>query len=99
MNISSLKLLVAMPGVHFDPTRLWRWYVYTMTGLLLLVCAWSAWIYLRVVSGVAIDASSVQTTSVVDQSSINTVRSVLQIRAAEEQKYRIGAYSHTDPSQ
>ncbi len=49
--------------------------------------------------GDAIDAAAVQNASVVDQASLNAVRTVLETRAEEEKKYRSGVYSYGDPSQ
>lgn len=99
MNIP--PLLRSFPPLvsSLDPARWWVWGVRVFIGGIILLVAWSASVYLRVAGGGAVDADATQQPPLIDQASLRAVRSVLDSRAVEEQKYKTGAYSYKDPSQ
>ncbi len=99
MNIPSLPRAVSLPTTSFDVVRWWTWGLQVFVVVLVLLVAWSASVYLRVAGGGAIDTDVAENTPIIDQASLRAVRSVLDSRAVEEQKYESGAYSYKDPSQ
>jgi type III secretory pathway component EscU len=78
-----------------------NWLILLTLSTLVLVCiiVWNIWIFSTVVQGGVIGTSEVNTPSLLDSSSINTVEAVFQMRATEHAKYMIGVYSYSDPSQ
>lgn len=74
-----------------------------VNGLFLAVflasLAWSAYIFMLVSEGRALDASAVKSISPVDRATLDAAHQVFETRAQEEQKYRTGVYQYRDPSQ
>lgn len=68
-------------------------------AVFVLSLAWSAYIFMLVSQGRALDASAVKSISPVDRETLDAAHRVFETRAQEEQKYRTGAYVYRDPSQ
>lgn len=63
------------------------------------VMVWAAWVFDTVSRGGSIGTPTAVTLPNFDSSSLTTIHTVFQTRAAEEAKYESGAYHFTDPSQ
>lgn len=99
MNIPSLPHTFSFPTNSLDPVRWWAWGVRVFFVASILLVIWSVSVYLHVAGGGAVDADAVEHTPLIDQASLRAVRSVLDSRSVEEQKYKTGTYSYRDPSQ
>ncbi len=86
-------------GATGDPVR--DWLVLLTLALFAFVCivVWNAWAFDTVAQGGVIGTAATSTSPVFNASSIDTINSVFQMRAAEETKYVTGVYHFVDPSQ
>ena len=60
---------------------------------------WNAWIFDTIAEGGVIGTPIGETPPIFSRSSLDRVRTVFEDRAAEEARYRTGAYRFADPSQ
>lgn len=86
-------------GVHQDPVR--DWLILLTLSIFTFICivVWNAWAFDTVAQGGAIGKTATSTLPVFNSSSIDTINTVFEKRAAEEAKYVTGVYRFTDPSQ
>ena len=82
-----------------DPVR--DWLLLLTLSILAFVCivVWNVWTFNTVAQGGVIGATATSTPPVFNRSSIDTINSVFDKRAAEEAKYVTGVYRYSDPSQ
>jgi len=82
-----------------DPVR--DWFVLLAVSAIALVSliVWNAWTFDTIAGGGVIGAPTGEAAPVFSRSSLDTVRRIFEERAAEEAKYRTGAYRFVDPSQ
>lgn len=85
-------------GEQFRPER--DWFALLACGALVLAgsIAYNIWLFDHVATGGILGGSATSTAPVFNQTSLQAVESVFADRAAEEVKYRNGAYSFIDPS-
>jgi hypothetical protein len=86
-------------GVRGDPVR--DWLVLLSLAIVALVCiiVWNVWAFDTVAQGGSISAAATSTVPTFNRSSIDTINTVFQTRAAEDAKYVTGVYRYSDPSQ
>lgn len=93
-------VLKRLTGIHANPVRDWFVLLGLFTLALVGIVMWNVWAFETVANGGSIGAPVMQTPAEgVDQSLLDTVRTVVDDRAAEAAKYESGAYRYTDPSQ
>jgi hypothetical protein len=102
MNIS--KLLDAFlhhfrSGARQDPVRDWLVLLTLSIFALISIIVWNIWAFDTVAQGGAIGPVATSTLPVFNRSSIDTINTVFQMRAAEDAKYVTGVYRYSDPSQ
>ncbi|MDD3531204.1 MAG: hypothetical protein PHV99_01250 [Candidatus Pacebacteria bacterium] len=82
-----------------DPVRDWLVLLSLSAIALVSIIVWNAWAFDTVSGGGAIGSTTVKAPEVFNQSSLNTIRTIFENRAAEEAKYESGMYTFIDPSQ
>ncbi len=82
-----------------DPER--DWIVMFLVSIIALagIIVWNAWAFDTVANGGTIGTPVTTTTTVFNQTSLETIRTIFDSRAAEEAKYTGGVYQYADPSQ
>ena len=82
-----------------DPVR--DWLILLSVSLIILVgiIIWNVWAFETVAGGGTIGAPATKTPAVFNNSSLYTIHTILENRAAEEAKYKTGVYRYADPSQ
>ena len=82
-----------------DPER--DWIVMFLVSIIALsgIIVWNAWAFDTVANGGTIGTPVATTTPVFNQSSLETIRTIFDSRAAEEAKYASKLYQYVDPSQ
>ncbi|MBI4088594.1 hypothetical protein HY415_00680 [Candidatus Kaiserbacteria bacterium] len=86
-------------GARQNPTRDWLVLLIFSAIALAGIVAWNVWAFQTVAGGGVIGAPVTGAPQAFNPSSLDTVRAVFESRAAEEAKYRTGAYRYADPSQ
>lgn len=102
MNTSSFMerfLKRARSGVRLNPARDWAILLVCSAVILVGIVVWNAWVFDTVAKGGVIGTPVTKTPAVFDRSLLSEVRAIFETRAAEEVKYRTGAYQYADPSQ
>ena len=82
-----------------DPTRDWLALLLCSGIALAGIIVWNAWMFDRVANGGVIGTRATSTPPIFNQSSLDTIHTIFDARAAEEQKYVTGEYRYIDPSQ
>lgn len=86
-------------GARLDPARDWI-ILLVLSGVALVgIVAWNVWAFHTVAQGGALGTVKFEPPPVVSQSSLDTIRTILDARAVEEKKYKTGTYLFTSPSQ
>lgn len=83
----------------FDPIRDWFILLTVSTLALIGIIIWNIWAFDTVAAGGTIGTPATKTPAIFNNSSLDTIRSIFDKRAAEEEKYVTGAYRFADPSQ
>jgi hypothetical protein len=101
MNTDSLNAFFKrfQSGVRGDPVRDWLVLLTLSLFAFIAIVVWNAWTFGTVARGGTIGTVVTSTPAVFDRASINTIRTVFEMRAAEEAKYVTGVYRYADPSQ
>lgn len=85
--------------VHIDPARDWL-ILFTLFMLAFAsIIVWNVWAFDTVSRGGVIGTVATSTQPVFNDSSLNTIHTIFEKRAAEEAKYVTGVYRYIDPSQ
>jgi len=82
-----------------DPARDWLFLLISSTLALSGIIIWNVRAFDTVASGGTIGTPSTSTEPIFDQTSLETIHTIFQDRAAEEEKYTSGVYRYPDPSQ
>jgi len=82
-----------------DPARDWLALISLSLIALALIIVWNIWTFSTVASGGTLGAPAASTPGGFNRTALDTVHAVFSARAAEEDKYRTGAYRFADPSQ
>jgi hypothetical protein len=82
-----------------DPSRDWLILLSLAFIILMSLIAWNVWAFDTIASGGVIGPKATSTPAAFNRSSIDTIRTIFEKRAAEEAKYVTGAYRFADPSQ
>lgn len=86
-------------GTQLDPERDWFMFITLSLIAFAVIVVWNISTFDTITSGGVIGTSASNTTSSLDSSSLNTIRTIFINRAAEEMKYQTGTYRFSDPSQ
>ena len=86
-------------SASIDPVRDWLVLLTTAMIALMGIIIWSVWAFSTVAGGGTLSAPTTKAPTIFDNSSLDTIHAIFESRAAEETKYRTGAYRYTDPSQ
>lgn len=86
-------------GASVDPARDWLTVLTFSTIVLLGIIVWNIWAFDTVANGGVIGTAVPNTTLVFNRSSLDTIHTIFENRAAEESKYVTGTYRFADPSQ
>ncbi len=84
---------------HIDPER--DWYMLASLSVIAVagIIVWNVATFDTVANGGVIGAPPAQTIPLFNPASLDTIKTIFDNRAAEEQKYRDGTYRFADPSQ
>lgn len=82
-----------------DPVRDWLVLLTVATIALAGIIVWNVWAFDTVAAGGTIGSPAPEAPAVLNNSSLDTIRTIFENRAAEEAKYRTGTYRYADPSQ
>ena len=85
-------------GTTVDPVRDWLVLLTLATITLVGIIVWNVWAFDTVAGGGTIGNTTVKAPEIFSQSSLQTIRTIFENRAAEEAKYETGVYTFTDPS-
>ena len=98
-NAASSLVTRLRANTHRDPVR--DWFVLLAASMIALagIIVWNAWIFDTIAEGGVIGTPIGETPPIFSRSSLDRVRTVFENRAAEEARYRTGAYRFADPSQ
>ena len=84
---------------HKDPARDWLTLLTLAAIAFICIVVWNIWAFDTVASGGTIGKTVTNAPAAFSPASMNAVRAVFQMRAAEEAKYVTGVYRYADPSQ
>lgn len=85
---------------RYDPARDWFVLLTLFAVTLVGILVWNIWTFRMVTDGGTIGPAVTNKASTVFSSvPLDELRSLLDARAAEEMKYKMGGYAFTDPSQ
>lgn len=84
---------------YFDPVRDWLVMLILSVFAFISIVVWNIWAFDTVAQGGILGATTSETKQSFNLSSIGDVNEILEKRANEEAKYRIGVYRYADPSQ
>ena len=102
MNISDLfGSFIKRPhsNASIDPERDWLMLLTVAMVAFVGIIVWNVWAFDTVADGGTIGAVTTKAPAVFDNSSLDTIHSIFENRAAEEAKYRTGTYRFAGPSQ
>ena len=100
MNINSFKtyLVGAKERLRPDPVRDWLVLVGLSVIALAGIIVWNINAFDTVAMGGIIGGQTASPPPLVNQETIDSIRSIFDIRSAEEAKYQTGTYDFIDPS-
>ncbi|MFZ2500945.1 MAG: hypothetical protein WAW90_03100 [Minisyncoccia bacterium] len=84
---------------HRDPGRDWLLLLTASTILLASIIVWNEWVFSTVANGGVIGTPQTKVAPIFSQSSLDTVHTIFEKRAAFEANYVSGAARFADPSQ
>jgi len=82
-----------------DPVRDWLVMLSIFFVAFVSILLANVWAFKAIEQGGGTASSANTTSTVLNRASLDAVRAILDQRAAEEEKYKSGAYHFTDPSQ
>jgi hypothetical protein len=86
-------------GARLDPVRDWLLLITVSAIVLAGIIVWNVWAFGTVASGGVIGTPATSTPELFNQSSLDTIHTIFANRETEEEKYKTGTYSFSDPSQ
>ncbi len=86
-------------GFHSNPVRDWGVILTFGAISFSIILVWNAWAFNTVVNGGVIGSSATSTTSDFNRKSLDSIRTILDNRATEDNKYKTDVYHFIDPSQ
>ena len=99
LNLGSVTRLTRFSAGRIDPERNWLTLLIGSAILLLIIVAWNVWAFETVVSGGTLGETHPAGAPSANVSALETISTVLDARAAEDNNYVSGAYRFADPAQ